>query len=127
MINIKERIVQEIIRLGKENRRMRIPALVLVALFLVIYHAIRDFCLQFRYHPVRQRILVGILTMSLLAGQIGIVMVFAEADTEMAESVEKEDAENGEAEKEGNRLIIAFTQLPNDVGGGAVRSCGNDG
>ena len=118
MINIKERIVQEIIRLGKENRRMRVPALVLVALFLVIYHAIRDFFLQFKYHPVRQRILVGILTMSLLAGQIGIVMVFAEADTEVAESVESEDAENGEAEKEGNRLIIAFTQLPNDVGGG---------
>lgn len=118
MINIKERIVQEIIRLGKENRRMRVPALVLVALFLVIYHAIRDFFLQFKYHPVRQRILVGILTMSLLAGQIGIVMVFAEADTEVAESVESEDAENGEAEKEGNRLIIAFTQLPNDVWGG---------
>lgn len=118
MINIKERIVQEIIRLGKENRRMRVPALVLVALFLVIYHAIRDFFLQFKYHPVRQRILVGILTMSLLAGQIGIVMVFAEADTEVAESVESEDAENGEAVKEGNRLIISFTQLPNDVGGG---------
>lgn len=38
MNKFKERVMQEIINLGKKNRRLRMPAIVLVAVFLVLYH-----------------------------------------------------------------------------------------
>ncbi len=78
MERMKEKIVQKFIALGKKSRRLRLPVLALIVGFLVIYHAVRDFFLQFRYHPVRQRIIVGILTTALVVGQIQIINTFAE-------------------------------------------------
>lgn len=77
MNEIKERILHEIIKLGKGKPRLRMPALVAAALFLAAYHGIRSFLQQFRRHPVRQRVLSCLMVMALLAGQLGAATVLA--------------------------------------------------
>lgn len=105
---MKEKIVQEIIRLGKRHRKLRMPALAAAALFLVMYHSVRNFFLQFRCHPIRQRILVGILTLALLAGQIGIINAVAGSDSVSV-------TENAEAGNPGSRMLLAFSELPDEI------------
>lgn len=80
MKNFKEKVIREIISMGKKNLKFRMPALVLAAIFLVIYHIVRDFFMQFTKHPVIQRVIVGILIVALLTGQIGTLNVFASTD-----------------------------------------------
>lgn len=80
MKNFKEKVIREIISMGKKNLKFRMPALVLAAIFLVIYHIVRDFFMQFTKHPVVQRVIVGILIVALLTGQIGTLNVFASTD-----------------------------------------------
>lgn len=101
MNRFKERVLREIINLGRKNDGMRMPAIVLLAVFLTLYHAVRDFFLQFRYHPVRQRVLAGILILALLSGQV-LPYVFAVNDT-------------GVYSVSGNLQISAFAKLPKEV------------
>lgn len=101
MNRFKERVLREIINLGRKNDGMRMPAIVLLAVFLTLYHAVRDFFLQFRYHPVRQRVLAGILILALLSGQM-FPNVFAVTDA-------------GVYGVSGSLQISAFAKLPEEV------------
>ncbi len=102
MKNFKEKVIREIISLGKKNLKLRMPALVLAAVFLVIYYIVRDFFMQFTKHPVIQRVVVGILIVALLTGQIGTINAFAGTNT----GIDIEETET---------VISGFSELPEEI------------
>lgn len=74
----KERMRKRMIAVGRKHTGLRVPVLVVASLFLVVYHSVKKFLADFLYHPVRQRITVGLLIAAFLAAQIGSGFVFAD-------------------------------------------------
>ena len=117
MNNLKEAILERLINCGKKNKRLKAPVMILITLFLILFHGIRNFFMQFKLYSFRQRVLASALCVCLVMSSMPstdyVLPVLAAENSE-------DGQENGQEEIQENthdsiREIVSFTELSDEV------------
>ena len=109
MNNLKEVVLERLINCGKKNKMLKAPVIMLITLFLILYHGTRNFFMQFKLHPFRRRVLASTLCVCLVISSMPVAdYAFPVLAAENSEEIQ-ENAHDGIYE------IVSFTELPNEV------------
>lgn len=117
MNNLKETILERLINCGKKNKRLKTPVIILITLFLILFHGIRDFFMQFKLYPFRRRVLAGALSVCLVMSSMpsadyALSVLAAENSEDVPENGQEDIHDNTH---DGIREIVSFTELPDEV------------
>ncbi len=104
---MKEKMIQFLSRIGRKHKKMVVPIMALMVVFLTVYHAIRKFFFDVRYHKARMRTLTALASLAVVftlivlpslaeqSGEDGEV-VYVEENAEQAELDESKEESEGE-------------------------------
>lgn len=117
MNNLKKAILERMINCGKKNKRLQAPVMILITLFLILFHGIRNFFMQFKLHPFRRRVLASVFCICLVVSSMpavdGAFPVLAAEDSEELQENEQEEIQ--ENTYDGVYEIVLFTELSDEI------------
>ncbi len=95
---MKERIIRFLSRVGKKHKKLVVPIMAIMVVFLTVYHAIRKFLFDVKYHKIRMRALTALTSLAVVFTLI-VLPSLAEQGGENEEIVYvEENADQAEAE-----------------------------
>nr|MBP3598437.1 hypothetical protein [Eubacterium sp.] len=63
---MKEKLIKFLSKIGKKHKKLVVPIMALMVVFLTIYHAIRKFFFDVRYHKARMRTLTALTSLAVV-------------------------------------------------------------
>ena len=109
MNNLKEVILKRLINYGKKSKRLKAPVIMLITLFLILFHGIRNFFMQLKIHPFSRRVLASTLCACLIISSMPTTdYAFPVLAAENSEEIQKNT-------HDGTYEIVSFMELPDEV------------
>lgn len=109
MNNLKEVILERLINCGKKSKRLKTPVIMLITLFLILFHSIRNFFMQLKMHPFIRRALASTLCVCLVISSMPTAAyAFPVLAAENSEKIQ-------ENTHDGTHEIVSFMELPDEV------------
>ncbi len=63
---MKEKMIRFLSKIGKKHKKLVVPIMAMMVVFLTIYHAIRKFFFDVRYHKARMRTLTAVASLAVV-------------------------------------------------------------
>ncbi len=63
---MKEKMIQFLTRIGKKHKRLVVPIMAVMVVFLTIYHAVKKFLFDVKYHKLRMRTLTVVASLAVV-------------------------------------------------------------